>query len=187
MILLLGTISNGPNSVAVFGLGDSTVVKKKGETVAYFGVGTIERTGVMLRYAKRIYLVRPGDQVDGGDLLPITITTGVETRGNTLRLTSSLREYVTKDGLMAVLMQAASAPERRHGEQIGYRIYEIDAGSIFDLTGLKNNDVVTHIDDVGLTDPVTAMKALMAIKVADKFSFRFIRSGVIEHRTVEVW
>lgn len=190
MILLLGTIAAGPNSVALFALGDLTAARRQGEQVSFFTVTDIDRSGVTLRHGDNIYFIRPGDDIQDSDgsSKQLTITTGIEHRGSLLRVTSALREFVTKDGLLPILNQAASKPVNDiAGNQIGYKIFDIDKGSAYDLAGIENGDIITAIDGTELTNPLNAIKALHRIKDADKFSFTYARGGQDRTINVEVW
>lgn len=178
MIILLGTIEAGRDSVALFGTDDDSVARRKGAEVSGFVVGDITRRGVVLHKDGKFWVVRPGDQV-GEDTQTVKITQGLERDGETLRVSGLLRDYVTKDGLLAVLNQACS--EKVEG---GYRLFEIDKGSAFDLAGFRNGDVVTSIDGVELSNPLTAMRMLVKIKDAEKFDYTVVSGG--REKTIQV-
>jgi general secretion pathway protein C len=46
------------------------------------------------------------------------------------------------------------------GESVGYRVFGIDAASLFARLGLRNGDVVQRVNAVALTDPGTALGIL---------------------------
>lgn len=182
ILLLLGTIDAGPDSVALFGADGEAKAFRSGSYVSGFKVGEITRRGVVLHKEGKFWVVRPGDTVEDVIQTKVQITQGIEYDGNLIRVSSMLRDFVTKDGLVSVLNQACSEKVDQ-----GYRIFEIDKGSAFDLAGFKDNDIVTSIDGVELTSPFTALKMLLRIKESDSFSYTRIRAGKPETMSVEVF
>jgi membrane-associated protease RseP (regulator of RpoE activity) len=186
LIVLLGTIEAGPDSVALFGMKsdllDLSVARRKGADIGGYRVKDVAHRGVVLAKDGKIWILRPGDLLDGIESGgPIKIKAGMEREGSTIRVSKILHDYVTRDGLLSILNQAAS--EKVEG---GYRIFDIDPGSAFDLAGFKDGDIVSAIDGVELTNPFTAMKMLVRAKDASKFSFTVVRRGREETVDVEV-
>lgn len=186
MILLLGMIVDGPKSVAVFGLERSAVHARRGSELSGFRVDDIRDKGVYLKRGGTLFFVRPGDTISEQIVPEIKIVSGLERLGDRLQVTTQLRDYVAKDGVLAIMNQAASEPVSEDGEQIGYRLLEIDKGSAFDLAGFKDGDVVTHIDGQPLATPFTALKLLLKIKEAESFTYRFRRGVATQTVKVEV-
>lgn len=186
MILLLGAIIAGVDSVALFGIGDRSIARKLGQEIDGFYVGSIEPKGVILYHESKAYILRAGDELDIGSAA-VTITTGIERRGDTIVITESLREYILKDGLISILNQAASEPVYdEEGKQIGYRLFEIDGGSAYEIAGLRDNDVILDINGVDLTTPFVAMKSMLSVRNMDRFSFRYMRYGMVNTATIEI-
>ena len=55
--------------------------------------------------------------------------------------------------LPVLLSQARAVPYFKHGEAMGVRMFAIREGSLFDMVGLRNGDVVTNANGETITDP----------------------------------
>lgn len=170
-LFLVGLIETGnpETAVAVFGAPDGTVCLRQGQFLGGYRVAAIRDGGALLTRVDRAFFLKPGQGIEDG---AVQITTGLERRGDQLVVSESLRDFVAKDGLLDILMQAAAVPVDG-----GYQLLEIDRGSVYDLAGLKDGDVVHEVDGIELTGPLVAIKALSQLKSADQFSFRFSRDG----------
>ncbi len=102
---------------------------------------------------------------------------GIERAGNTLKVTRSLKENLVGENLNKVLMQAAAVPHVENGRLMGFQLLEIDQGSIFDVAGLKNGDIITHINEQPINDAALAIKALSGLKTATSATFGYIRNS----------
>ena len=56
-----------------------------------------------------------------------------------------------------VFTQARAVPFFRDGKTIGFRVFAIKPGSVFERIGLKNGDIVRRVNGVELTDPTKAI------------------------------
>lgn len=103
---------------------------------------------------------------------------GVAAHGEEIVLSEAARDHIAGDGLVAVMNQAASeAVYDKAGHMSGFRLFEIDKGSVYDLVGLKDGDIVTHIDDEPLVSPERAVDLLRYVKGEPSFSYTVKRSG----------
>jgi general secretion pathway protein C len=59
-----------------------------------------------------------------------------------------------------VASQIRVIPNVVGGKAVGYRIFGIDAASVFSDLGLRNGDVLRSVNTVALTDPATALNVL---------------------------
>ncbi|HYX33571.1 MAG TPA: PDZ domain-containing protein [Oligoflexus sp.] len=101
---------------------------------------------------------------------------GIERQGNTLKVTRSLKDNLVGENLNKILMQAAAVPHVENGRLMGFQLLEIDQGSIFDVAGLKNGDIITHINEQPINDAALAIKALSQLKAASSATFNYIRN-----------
>lgn len=172
---LRGVIDTGKaeTSVAVFGA-DKTILIRPGHTVSGFTLEEIRARSVVLSRKGELYEVRAGDAFGPEEPL---VRQGIEHREGEIRVTTALRDYIAKDGLATVLMQAASEQVTENGEVVGYRLLDIDAGSVFDLAGIYNGDIVTEIDGVRADSPFVVIRMLMYIKERDDFTYAVRRGG----------
>lgn len=104
-----------------------------------------------------------------------------------LSITSAARDHIVQTGIFTILDQAASSPvSDQDGDQIGYRLTDIEPGSIFETIGIMDRDIVTHIDDVRLTDPKIAVDMLRYVKGEEDFTFTLKRQGRVLKFRVQV-
>ncbi len=77
-----------------------------------------------------------------------------------------------------VIMQARVIPERDPGGNvIGYRMADIQPGSIYEKLGLKVGDSIRGVNGTPVTSPQQAMELFNALKSADKISLSINRDG----------
>ncbi|SMF69946.1 PDZ domain-containing protein [Pseudobacteriovorax antillogorgiicola] len=113
----------------------------------------------------------------------LTHIEGVEKNGNTLTVNRSLKESLVGENLNKVLMQAAAVPHTRNGRLIGFKLLEIDAGSIYDVAGFKDGDIITHINELPINDAGRAIKALSSLRQASTANFSYLRQNQ-EHELI---
>ncbi len=111
---------------------------------------------------------------------------GIEREGNTLKVTRALKENLTGENLNKVLMQAAAIPFLSDGRLIGFQLLEIDPGSIFEVAGIKNGDVITHINEQPINDAALAIRALNALKSTNTAKFGYLRGGKNEELVIQI-
>lgn len=101
---------------------------------------------------------------------------GVEVHGLDITISQAAHDHIAGDGLLKILDQAASEPAYNGlGDILGFRLFEIDAGSVFDIVGLKDGDVVTHIDDERLYSPQRAIDLLRYVCGEERFTYQVLR------------
>lgn len=149
----------------------------------------ITREFVYLQVGGRLDKVKVGEQLDTdrsatADIAADGSAGGVERKGNSVRLTSAFREHMVKEQLSKVLMQAAAVPYYVNGSLIGFRLWDIDPGSIYEKTGFENGDIITSINGRDLTDVGMTIRTLQALKNEPKASIKFTRSG--DSQTIEI-
>lgn len=102
---------------------------------------------------------------------------GFERKGDTVRLTETYKENLIKNDLSQILMQAATEPFIKDEKIIGFSLWEIDKGSIYEKAGLINGDVITHINNQPLTDAGLAIKSLNQLRNAEDAVITYLRNG----------
>ncbi len=63
----------------------------------------------------------------------------------------------TVQNINEVFTQARAVPYMQDGKTIGFRVFAIKPGSVFEKIGLQNGDVVQRVNGVELTDPTKAI------------------------------
>ncbi|MDN4502946.1 type II secretion system protein GspC [Alteromonadaceae bacterium BrNp21-10] len=56
------------------------------------------------------------------------------------------------------------SPETKNGESIGYRVQPGKKPALFNAAGLENNDIITELNGLDLTDPQQAMEAMSSLQ-----------------------
>lgn len=193
---LVGTLvhSNPEKSIAAIEL------KGKNQTLSFVpkrdieGMATvvsIERTRVILRNLNSnrleyIEMKKDGKVSFGAGLRTATVATGskeVQKTGDNqfaIKRTDLLK--YTND-LSSVLMQARAVPNRAPGtgEINGYRLLDIQPGSIFEQLGLQRMDVIKGVDGNPVDSPGKAMELYNALKNSPKLSIQVERNGKTEN------
>ena len=117
----------------------------------------------------------------------LTNASGIEKTGDTLKVSRELKDSLSSgEGLNKILMQAATIPYVENGKLIGFRILEIDPGSIFDIAGFQNGDVITHINEQPINDAGLAIRALGSLKTASTASFSYLRGSTPMNLTIQI-
>ena len=63
----------------------------------------------------------------------------------------------TVENLNEVFTQARAVPFFQDGKTVGFRVFAIKPGSVFEKVGLQNGDVIQRVNGVELTDPTKAI------------------------------
>lgn len=111
---------------------------------------------------------------------------GFERQKDRIKMTAMYRDKLVKDDLARVLMQATVEPVMENGLIAGFKISQIDAGSIYDKAGLLNGDIITQINDQELTSVAMSIKLLQSLKGAAHMEVGVRRNGQNMRLTVEV-
>jgi type II secretory pathway component PulC len=165
-------------SLAIFKSGERVYAKHIGERVNGFWITAINYRHVYLQDDKgRTLHLMVGNNPDMKDVKrPVP---GLEVMPDRIIMTEQFRNYIAEENLLTIMFQAASEPfYNDEFETIGYQLFEIEPDSIYDLIGIKNYDIITHIDGVSLDSPWTAISMLKGVKKQRTFSFTYLRNGV---------
>ncbi len=140
---------------------------------ALYRVGdTILDTATLTRVEwNRVVLERNGEE----EVLELVSTTGPTTgaaaassaaaaAGERIRKTADDKFVIdrrelekTVANLNEVFTQARAVPYFEDGKTVGFRVFAIKPGSVFEKIGLQNGDVVQRVNGVELTDPTKAI------------------------------
>ena len=111
---------------------------------------------------------------------------GFEKNGDTLTVNRELKDELVNNNLNKILMQAAAVPHIKEGRLIGFQLLEIDNGSIFEVAGFKDGDVITHINEQPINDAGRAIKALSTLKTAASASFNYLRQDQSHELVIKI-
>ncbi|SRR5579875_478905 len=76
-----------------------------------------------------------------------------------------------------LLMQARATPNLRNGKIEGFRLSEIQPGSIFSQLGLQNGDIITEVEGQEVNDPARALEMLSLLRDRPSISLTVMRNG----------
>lgn len=89
-----------------------------------------------------------------------------------IRITRTCFDHAKGRGQLAIAWQAASSfVKDAEGEWLGLQISDIEPGSIFDLAGIRNHDVVTHVLGHPLSSPELGIHLLQRVKDMREWTF----------------
>jgi type II secretion system protein C len=176
---VMGVIGQGSDGIAVINYTptNKTFIARVGlEIDEHHRLLRVTHSYVYFRIRNNIVRVRVGEAtgIYSSDAT-VKITDGVERQGNEIRISTSLRDHLVEKNLAKVLVQAAAIPYFREGSLIGFKLLEIDEGSIYEKAGFLNGDIVIGINGTELTDVGTAVQMLNRLRSANEITLTFER------------
>jgi type II secretion system protein C len=166
---------------------DQALAAKVGQEIQD-GVTIIRATRrfVTFRIDRRTEEVEVGGTVDVLNVGPVASleTGGLERVGNKVTMTAGFRDEILKNQMTKVMMQAASVPYYEGNKLIGFRLWEIEPGSVYDRAGLANGDIVTQLNEQPLSDVGRAIKVMQSLRNEARIEISFIRKQ--KPMTIEV-
>ena len=102
----------------------------------------------------------------------------LEREGNTFTTTrSEVNKYLSN--YRSLLSQANTKPVRdpATGDTLGFEIFAIRPGSIFEQAGLKDGDIIDSVNGESITDQGKAMSLFNQLRTADEINISINRNG----------
>jgi type II secretory pathway component PulC len=127
-------------------------------------VDRIERQRVVLRRGREITTI-------GSDLMTL------QPHDTAVVVPKQVHDYVVGPGLHDQLMSAGSYPVIGPSGLRGWGLRWIDTGSIYDLLGFQDDDVVTEIDGRPLTDVEVTLTLLRRLTTDREVTLKVERDG----------
>jgi general secretion pathway protein C len=87
----------------------------------------------------------------------------------------SLRQQL--NNLPGLLQQARAVPHTVNGQPQGFKVVEIQAGSVFEDLGLQRNDVIQSVNGTPIRSTEDALQAYRDLRTSDSFQVGLLRSG----------
>ena len=81
------------------------------------------------------------------------------------------------DNLTQTITQVRATPFLQNGKAIGFRLFNVRKGSIFERMGIKNGDVVQEVNGTVIDSPAAASGLLDVIRTAENLELRLLRQG----------
>ena len=142
----------------------------------------VEKAAVILRVGSSYGLLkaRYTAEDDGGQTLsqsgPAT-NHGIRRLDGTHWLIEARAVHSAVRNLNQLMMQARAVPNMVAGKPDGFRIVEIQPGSLYQEVGLLPGDVIQAINGMSMSDPQNFMKALSTLGTATQVSIDLVRNG----------
>ncbi|MFP4615525.1 MAG: type II secretion system protein GspC [Thiohalorhabdus sp.] len=102
---------------------------------------------------------------------------GIQKEGANSRVVPERTVRENLENLPSLLRQAKAVPHKVNGEPAGFRIENIQSGSIYEDLGLREGDVVKSVNGQDIRTSSDALGAYREMKGADKYEVRLERDG----------
>lgn len=79
--------------------------------------------------------------------------------------------------LNSLLQTARVVPELKDGQTVGFKLVEMEKGSLLEKIGLKVGDLIVEINQVELNSPEKALQIFQQVREANNISLGLIRNG----------
>ncbi len=198
-LTLIGTLvhSNPDKSIAAI------EVRGKNQVISYrpgkeiegmASILKVERQRVVFRNLNSnrlefIEMKKDGTKVSfGSSVKPAGPAGDVQTAGdNNFNIKRADLLKYTND-LSSILMQARAVPNREPGTGNinGFRLLDMQPGSIYEQLGLQRMDVIKSVDGTPVDSPAKAMELYNTLKNAPKVSLQIERNGKSETMTYNI-
>lgn len=198
-LTLIGTLvhSNPAKSIAAI------EVRGKNQVVSYSpgkeiegmaNIISVERQKVIFRNLNSnrleyLEMKKEGNKVAFGGTRPATGggKEVMKTGDNTFAIKRSDLLKYTND-LSSILMQARAVPNRDPGTGAinGFRILDMQPGSIYEQLGVQRMDVIKSVDGTPVDSPAKAMELYNSLKNSPKVSIQVERNGKTETMTYNI-
>ena len=111
---------------------------------------------------------------------------GFERNGGKINVSASFRDKLVNADLAKVLMQATAEPNMENGVINGFKMSQIDEGSIFAKAGLNNGDIVTSINGSELNNIANSIALLKSLKGTDHIDVDIKRNGSVQKVSIDI-
>ncbi len=105
---------------------------------------------------------------------------------NNITMTSSYRDKLLGKELSTVLMQATAEAHMENGRIVGFRMHQIDPGSIYDKAGVRDGDIITSINGRPLNSIPGAIGMLKNLKGSNRVDFNVKRGDTSQNFKMNV-
>jgi general secretion pathway protein C len=102
---------------------------------------------------------------------------GFQRDGNAIVMSSTYRQRLLTVDMAKVLQDAKAMPNIVDNQLKGFRLTRIRQDSIYEKSGIQNDDVVLEINGIPLTDTSQAVRLLQSLKGENEIELRIDRGG----------
>ncbi|MBI5504905.1 MAG: hypothetical protein HY899_08880 [Deltaproteobacteria bacterium] len=111
---------------------------------------------------------------------------GVRKTGESSYLVDRREVDYAVSNLNEVITQVRAVPVLKDGQSIGFKLFNIRGGSIFEKIGLHDGDIVQKVNDKDLSDPSRAIGLLEEVQSMSQIRVNFLRGGKPHSNTYTV-
>ena len=180
---LIGTVVAGDHSLALIKSGKKAGIFQQGDELAS-GVlveeigrrlvilknhGVRQELPLKQRKGARAQRVKPGNAASGKQGI-------VAVDKNNWRISKAVADNA-RANLNSLLQTARMIPQVKGGKIIGFKLVELDKGSLLEKIGLRVGDLVVEINQVKLNSPEKALQIFQQVREANNISLGLIRNG----------
>lgn len=187
---LIGTVV-GDNSLAVINQGNKTAIFRLGEELApRVTLEEITRKMVVIldhgqrreihllpqqsAQPQRISAKGATDSYSGEGIVPVS--------DGRWQISKTVADHA-RANLNSLLRTARVIPEVKNGNTVGFRMVELQKGSLLEKIGLQVGDLIVEINQVELNSPEKALQIFQQVREANNISLGLMRDG--QPRTFE--
>ncbi len=182
-MVLIGTVVAGEESLALIQVGRKAGVFRLQDKLAP-GVELIEITRQMAviseRGVRRELLLKTRNGTQAKQLRqarPNVSSADVLDLGENRWQVSKAAADNARANLNSLLQTARMIPQQQNGQTIGFRLVELDRGSLLEKIGLRVGDLVVEINQVALNSPEKALQIFQQVREANNISLGLVRNG----------
>lgn len=111
---------------------------------------------------------------------------GFERQGGQIIMSKDYRHKLLTTDFSKLLQDARAEPNFENGELNGFRFTMIKEGSIYQKSGIQNNDIVKEINGVSLVDTAQTIKLLNSLRSETDIDVKLIRGGNVQTINLQV-
>ena len=182
-MVLIGTVVAGDDSLALIKLGTKAGVFRLGEELApRVVVAEIGRKLVVIDdHGTRTELIlkqRKGAKASPvGKRNPAATKSGIVAVDEGSWQISKAVANNARANLNSLLQTARMVPQTKNGKTTGFKLVELEKGSLLEQIGLRVGDLVVEINQVKLNSPEKALQIFQQVREANNISLGLIRNG----------
>ena len=181
--ILVGTIVAGKDSFALIKSGSKTSIFQLGEELAP-GVVVSEigrQLVVLMVHGVRKELPLKQRKGAGAKLVrqqnPAASNRGIVAVDESSWKISKAVAKNARANLNSLLQTARMIPQMKNGKTVGFKLVELEKGSLLEQIGLKVGDLVVEINHVKLNSPEKALQIFQQLREANNISLGLMRNG----------
>lgn len=185
-LTLKGILANSPSGIRL------ALIARLGGSEEIYRVGDEVEGAEIIRIEPRRVILRRNGRTEA---LSLEISKlDAETTNTTRRQASFSRNGIRKvsdnerivsqrtlrqqlNNLPRLLQQAKAVPHQVNGETTGFKLVELQAGSVFEDLGLQKDDVIQSVNGNELRSPDDALIAYRELRTSRSFQVALLRGG----------